>query len=432
MDIDSSDLGIVMQARKTILFNEGCVWVKKHGAEDFDVPMGSYDGAEVCELIGLLLLYKITEVIVREDVGLYRDDGLGVMKKGNKVETERRKKHIVKIFKDCGLSITIKCNLTRVNFLDVTFDVEKNTYEPYRKPNNTPLFINSSSNHPQCVKNAIPKSVETRLSTIASNAGLFDKHKDMYEKSLRTSGFAANLKYCKVSEKSNVKKKRRKRQITWFNPPFSMNVKSSVGKQFLKLVDKHFPKSNKLHKVLNRNTVKVSYSCTKNMASIMAAHNRRILKPNDVMFGCNCRDRSKCPLDGKCLTPQIVYKAVVTNEVNDEKKVYIGVSGTTFKERFRNHTRDITHKKYKTNTDLAKYAWDLKGSGINPIVKYECVRKTYGRPKENFCQLCLTEKLLILKYDDPNNLLNERTELFKKCRHTNKYLLQNAIEKHPD
>ena len=121
-----------------------------------------------------------------------------------------------------------------VNFLDVTFDVEKNTYEPYRKPNNTPLFINNSSNHPQCVKNAISKSVETRLSIISSNAGLFDKHKDMYEKSLRASGFAANLKYCKVPEKSNVKKKRRKRQITWFNPPFSMNVKSSVGKQFLK------------------------------------------------------------------------------------------------------------------------------------------------------------------------------------------------------
>ena len=273
--------------------------------------------------------------------------------------------------------------------------------------------------------------METRLSTISSNAGLFDKHKDTYEKSLRASGFAANLKYYKVSEKSNVEKKRRKRQITWFNPPFSMNVKSSVGKQFLKLVDKHFPKSNKLHKVINRNTVKVSYSCTKNMASIMAAHNRRILKPNDVTFGCNCRDRSKCPLDGKCLTPQIVYKAVVTNEVNDEKKVYIGVSGTTFKEHFRNHTRDVTHKKYKAYTDLAKCAWDLKGSGIKPI-KFGCVRKIYGRPKESFCQLCLTEKLLILKYDDHNNLLNERTELFKKCRHTNKYLLQNAIDKDPD
>ena len=60
-----------------------------------------------------------------------------------------------------------------------------------------------------------------------------------------------------------------------------------------------------------------------------------------------------------------------------------------------------------------------------------CKEDTWTTEGE-FFQLCLTEKLLILKYDDPNNLLNERSELFKKCRHTNKYLLQNAIEKDPD
>ena len=43
-----------MQARKTLLFQNGEPWVKKSGTEDFDVPMGCYDGAEVCELVGLI------------------------------------------------------------------------------------------------------------------------------------------------------------------------------------------------------------------------------------------------------------------------------------------------------------------------------------------------------------------------------------------
>ena len=42
----------------------------------------------------------------------------------------------------------------------------------------------------------------------------------------------------------------------------------NIGKIFLKLVDKHFPKSNKLHKIFNRNTSKVSCSCAENMTQI--------------------------------------------------------------------------------------------------------------------------------------------------------------------
>ena len=46
-----------------------------------------------------------------------------------------------------------------------------------------------------------------------------------------------------------------------FNPPFSLNVKLNVAKMFLQLVDTHFPPANKLYKIFNRNSVKVSYSC---------------------------------------------------------------------------------------------------------------------------------------------------------------------------
>ena len=48
-------------------------------------------------------------------------------------EIERLKKNVVKTFKDCGLNITIETNLHTVNYLDVTFDLQKATYLPYRK-----------------------------------------------------------------------------------------------------------------------------------------------------------------------------------------------------------------------------------------------------------------------------------------------------------
>ena len=66
-------------------------------------------------------------------------------------EIARLKKNVVKTFKDYGLIITVEANLHIVNYLDVTFDLQKGTYLPYRKPDNPPVYINSCSNHPLTV-----------------------------------------------------------------------------------------------------------------------------------------------------------------------------------------------------------------------------------------------------------------------------------------
>ena len=81
-------------------------------------------------------------------VGLYCDYGLGIFQNIPKTEIERKKKQTVKVFKDCGLSITIKCNLKSVDFLDVTFDLVNDICNPYSKPDNKPLYINKHSSHP--------------------------------------------------------------------------------------------------------------------------------------------------------------------------------------------------------------------------------------------------------------------------------------------
>jgi hypothetical protein len=54
-----------------------------------------------------------------------------------------------------------------------------------------------------------------------------------------------------------TKKKNRSRNITWFNPPYSANVSTSVGAKFLKIIDSCFPQTHILHKIINRNIVKV-------------------------------------------------------------------------------------------------------------------------------------------------------------------------------
>ena len=66
--------------------------MKKLGNENFDVPMGCYDGAELCELVGSFILNKLTSIVNKSDIGLYRDDRLGIFYNVLKPEIERKKK----------------------------------------------------------------------------------------------------------------------------------------------------------------------------------------------------------------------------------------------------------------------------------------------------------------------------------------------------
>ena len=82
-------------------------------------------------LVGMYILSKLTNVANRENIGLYRDDRLRIFQNIPKTEIETKKKQIAEVFKDCGLSITIECNLKSVDFLDVTFDLVNYIYKPY-------------------------------------------------------------------------------------------------------------------------------------------------------------------------------------------------------------------------------------------------------------------------------------------------------------
>ena len=95
------------------------------------------------------------------------------------------------------------------------------------------------------------------------------------------------------------------------------------------------------------------------------------------------------------------------------------MTSSTFKERYRNHIKSFTHKKYSNETELSKHIWHLKQNKTDFTIKWSIIKKfiSYtGRSKR--CNLCLEEKLNILKEKD-NCLLNKRSEIISACQHKN-------------
>lgn len=407
---------IIHQARKTLLFSNGKPWNKKTN-KDFDVTMGSWDGAEICDLIGLYMLSLMSNLDAK--IGLYRDDGLCVCDLRPR-QVELLKKKLCKIFKDNGLNITIDANVKNVNFLDINLDLSTNTYKPYMKPNDRPTYVHRSSNHPRGILENIPKSVNKRLSKISANEDIFNSAAPPYQEALASSGYNFKLKF--EPQAPNQKKARnRKRKITYFNPPFSSNIKTNVGEQFLKALDKCFPKDHILRKVMNRNTIKISYKCMPNFKREINKHNSKLLKPqteNEVIApGCNCRDKNEpCPLGGKCLTDRVIYKATV-KEDDDTKSTYTGVTKNTFKRRYYGHTSSFRNRDDNQSTTLSSFIWQLKDENKNYDIGWEVIdRGKEFNPTSRKCLLCMKEKYHIIHHPT-GSTLNLRSELFSTCRH---------------
>ena len=98
-------------------------------------------------------------------------------------------------------------------------------------------------------------------------------------------------------------------------------LKRILGKYSLNYCINTSLKTNKLYKIFNKNTVKINYSCMRNMGSIISAQNQHLLRPDNSSFGCTCRNKSNYLLEEKWLTPKVIYQADVTNDVDDEYNV---------------------------------------------------------------------------------------------------------------
>ena len=427
---------IIHHARKSLLFHGSTPWVKKNNDSMFDVTMGSFDGAEICDLVGLFLLNQLAKKFGNKFVGLYRDDGLVILQGKSARIADNVGKEMHEIFKVYGLRITADINHQSVNFLDITLNLSDGTYAPHTKPNNVPLYINRNSNHPPAIIKQIPRSINKRISSLSANHPMFESTTPVYRDALRRSSYKEPFTYqppnvdpnqASASPKTNST---RRRNIIWFNPPFSKSVKTNVGKTFLKLIDKHFPPSNSLHKIFNRNNVNVSYSCMEKIKSAISNHNHKLLS-NDppASAQCNCKSVKECPLDGKCLSKNIVYKAQIKSQNNGTVKTYIGMTSNAFKERYRNHIKSFKHPQHSSETELSKHVWDLKNNCKDFEIKWSIVKRAPAyTPGKSRCSLCTEEKLQIIK-SKSENLLNKRSELFSRCCHRNRFSVWNFKRK---
>ena len=347
---------------------------------------------------------------------------------------ERLKKEIIQFFKSIKLEITIDTNLRHVDFLDVTFDLVEETFEPSTKSNSTTLFVNARSNHPPTVIKQLPKGIEKRLNTISCSKEKFEAAKQISEKALEESGYGKiKLEYAEkdIGEaaqeeiaRQQAAKKKRKRKIIWFNPPFNKSLNMDLGAQFLKLIKVHFKKNHKLRKIFNRNTVKIGYSCTANMGAIIQSHNSKILnhREEEAVDKCNCTKRS-CPLNGKCLSTKcVVYRAEVTVPDGSTKK-YIGCTEGDFKTRAQGHVQSFTTASKKNATELAKFVWE-NNIQPEPAIKYDILKSTVPyKPGNRMCQLCNSEKLELSKVFNDSQYINKRDEIAQRCPHRKKHML---------
>ena len=115
------------------------------------------------------------------------------------------------------------------------------------------------------------------------------------------------------------------RKIIWFNPPYSMNAATNVGRYFLSLVNKYFPPHDKFSKIFNRSNMKISYSSMWNMKSRINIYKKTVTKaqPSAQARTCNCINKSKRPLNNKCLSNTVLYKASITlTTENYRNKIY--------------------------------------------------------------------------------------------------------------
>ena len=158
------------------------------------MAQGSFDGAEACDIVGLFLLSQLEKQNLKANLGVFRDDGLGISSATPR-QIEAIKKKICQTYRKHGLEITVEANKKIVQFLDVELNLENGSYKPFIKPNDVPLYVNQESNHPPTVTKHIPEAINRRLSNLSSDEKMFKSVAPTYQEALKNSGYNYELNF---------------------------------------------------------------------------------------------------------------------------------------------------------------------------------------------------------------------------------------------
>ena len=166
-----------------------------------------------------------------------------------------------------------------------------------------------------------------------------------------------------------------------------------------------------------------AYSCTDNMERIMSKHNKKILTNEPIgpkKRECNCIDKTKCPVENKCLTESVIYKASI------DSAEYIGLTVNDFKARYTQHMSSFRYPLTKRSTTLAAH---IREKSLDPSrIKWAIIAKSDAyKTGQQTCNLCLSEKLFIVKNLNNPKSLNKRTDIGNKCTlHKKKNFLKDV------
>ena len=91
------------------------------------------------------------------------------------------------------------------------------------------------------------------------------------------------------------------------------------------------------------------------------------------------------------------------------------MTATTFKDRYRNHKKSFEDIKHENDTELFKHVWKLKLDKKQFSLYWSILSRASSiKAGGNSCNLCLEEKLQILRNCNSRSSLNKRSELFTK------------------
>lgn len=188
-------------------------------------------------------------------------------------------------------------------------------------------------------------------------------------------------------------------------------VNTNIGRVFVNLVSKHFQSNNIFYRIFNKRTLKLNYPCCKNFASLISQHNTKMISDQDSATSnlrdrksCNCKDVI-CPLNGKCVKKDIVYRARLQMDGSQEFKMYIGATENSLKTHLYSPRNSFRYPGNRRATSLAKHVWELKKNKMRPFnISCNIIEKTsayrhgvYKIPAKYFLYLSEKFSIFLLK-----------------------------------
>jgi hypothetical protein len=132
-------------------------------------------------------------------------------------------------------------------------------------------------------------------------------------------------------------------------------------------------------------------------------------------------------MSGFCLTDKIIYQAsVVTTQPNPTTHTYIGLTANDFKSRLGNQKKSFNHYRYRNETTLSQFIWNLKGENIDYDIFWKIMdRAEPFNPVSGICNLCTLEKFYLI-FKPETYTINKNDEINSYCLHKEAQLLEKT------